>query len=61
MTQGFWPEQLKFGVEWSSVEKGKAEVEVEESDREFHFGHMDSFSKHPNGGVKWAVVYPSWV
>lgn len=41
------------------MEKGKAGVEVE-SDWEFHFGHMDSFSKHPNGSVKWAVVYPSW-
>lgn len=30
------------------MEKGKAGVEVE-SDREFHFGHRDSFSKHPNG------------
>lgn len=40
--------------------EGKAGVEVE-SDRKFHFGHVDSFSKHPNRGVKWAVVYPSWV
>lgn len=42
------------------MEKGKVGVEVE-SDQEFHFGHMDSFSKHPDGGVKWTVVYSSWV
>lgn len=42
------------------MEKGKAVVDMG-SDQEFHLRHIGDFCKHPNGGVKQAVVHLSWI
>lgn len=42
------------------MEKEKTEVEMGRG-QEFHFQHIGTFFRYPNGDVRWAVVYPSGI
>lgn len=42
-----------------SMERGKALGEVGR-DQELHLEYIGDFYKHPNGGIREVVVYPSW-